>query len=48
VADYLAAKGVPFREAYNLVGRVVKTSLEAGKLLRELTLDEWQQPSPGL
>lgn len=46
VADYLAAKGVPFREAYNLVGKVVKTSLEAGKLLRELTLAEWQSIHP--
>ncbi|PSN18172.1 argininosuccinate lyase [filamentous cyanobacterium CCP5] len=46
VADYLAAKGVPFREAYNLVGQVVKTSLAAGKLLRELTLDEWQAIHP--
>lgn len=41
VADYLAAKGVPFREAYNLVGKVVKTSLAAGKLLKDLTMDEW-------
>ncbi|PZV05175.1 MAG: argininosuccinate lyase [Leptolyngbya sp.] len=46
VADYLAAKGVPFREAYNLVGKVVKTSLAAGKLLRELTLEEWQAIHP--
>jgi len=46
VADYLAAKGVPFREAYNLVGKVVKTSLESGKLLRELTLAEWQSLHP--
>jgi argininosuccinate lyase len=46
VADYLATKGVPFREAYNLVGRVVKTSLAAGKLLRELTLEEWQEIHP--
>ncbi len=46
VADYLATKGVPFREAYNLVGKVVKTSLAAGKLLRELTLDEWQAIHP--
>ncbi|MBD2259061.1 argininosuccinate lyase [Pseudanabaena sp. FACHB-2040] len=46
VADYLAAKGVPFREAYNLVGKVVKTSLAAGKLLRELTLEEWQEIHP--
>ncbi|NEP19077.1 MAG: argininosuccinate lyase [Leptolyngbya sp. SIO4C1] len=46
VADYLAAKGVPFREAYNLVGKVVKTSLAANKLLKDLTLDEWQALHP--
>ncbi|HEY9702644.1 MAG TPA: argininosuccinate lyase [Allocoleopsis sp.] len=46
VADYLAAKGVPFREAYNLVGKVVKTSLAAGKLLKDLTLEEWRELHP--
>lgn len=46
VADYLAAKGVPFREAYNLVGQVVKTSLAAGKLLKDLTLEEWRSLHP--
>ena len=46
VADYLAAKGVPFREAYNLVGKVVKTSLAAGKLLKDLTMNEWRQIHP--
>ncbi|ASC73128.1 Argininosuccinate lyase [Halomicronema hongdechloris C2206] len=46
VADYLAAKGVPFREAYDLVGQVVKTSLAAGKLLKDLSLEEWQQIHP--
>ncbi|MDF5711506.1 MAG: argininosuccinate lyase [Nostoc sp. S4] len=46
VADYLAARGVPFREAYNLVGKVVKTSIATGKLLKDLTLDEWQQVHP--
>ena len=46
VADYLAAKGVPFREAYNLVGKVVKTSLAAGKLLKDLSLPEWQTIHP--
>jgi argininosuccinate lyase len=46
VADYLAAKGVPFREAYNLVGKVVKTSLEAGKLLKDLSLEEWRSIHP--
>jgi len=46
VADYLAARGVPFREAYNLVGKVVKTSIAAGKLLKDLKLSEWQQIHP--
>ncbi len=46
VADYLAARGVPFREAYNLVGKVVKTSLEAGKLLKDLSLEEWKALHP--
>jgi argininosuccinate lyase len=43
VADYLAARGIPFREAYNLVGKVVKTSIAAGKLLKDLSLEEWKQ-----
>ncbi|UBF29507.1 argininosuccinate lyase [Kovacikia minuta CCNUW1] len=46
VADYLAAKGVPFREAYNLVGKVVKTSLAQNKLLKDLTLEEWKALHP--
>lgn len=46
VADYLASRGVPFREAYNLVGKVVKTSLTAGKLLKDLSLEEWKQLHP--
>jgi argininosuccinate lyase len=43
VADYLVSKDVPFREAYNLVGKVVKTSIAARKLLKDLTLEEWQE-----
>ncbi len=46
VADYLATKGVPFREAYNLVGKVVKTCLSQNKLLKDLTLAEWQTLNP--
>ena len=46
VADYLASKGVPFREAYNLVGKVVKTCLKNGKLLKDLSLEEWQELHP--
>ncbi|AHB87441.1 argininosuccinate lyase ArgH [Thermosynechococcus sp. NK55a] len=46
VADYLASKGVPFREAYNLVGQVVKTCVAQKKLLKDLTLEEWQALHP--
>ncbi|WP_071517996.1 argininosuccinate lyase [Geitlerinema sp. PCC 9228] len=46
VADYLASKGVPFRQAYNLVGQVVKTCLASGKLLKDLSLQEWQELHP--
>jgi argininosuccinate lyase len=46
VADYLAAKNVPFREAYNLVGKVVKTCLAESKLLKDLTLEEWKALHP--
>ena len=46
VADYLVAKGVPFREAYQLVGGLVKTCLQEGILLRELPLERWQALHP--
>ena len=46
VADYLAARGIPFREAYNLVGKVVRTCVSTGKLLKDLTVEEWQELHP--
>jgi argininosuccinate lyase len=46
VADYLVAKGVPFREAYQLVGGLVKGCLAEGVLLRDLPLERWQQLHP--
>ena len=46
VADYLVAKGVPFREAYQLVGGLVKTALAEGVLLCDLPLQRWQQLHP--
>ena len=46
VADYLVAKGVPFREAYQLVGSVVRHCLERSCLLRDLSLEEWKQLHP--
>jgi argininosuccinate lyase len=46
VADYLVGRGVPFREAYQLVGGLVKSCLAEGVLLRELPLERWQQLHP--
>ena len=46
VADYLVARGVPFREAYQLVGALVKDCLRRGVLLRDLPLEHWQQLHP--
>ena len=40
LADYLARKGVPFREAHETVGRIVVRALERGIELGDLTLDE--------
>ena len=37
LADYLAAEGVPFREAHAIVGRLVRFALHAGKLPGDLT-----------
>ncbi|MBV9470188.1 MAG: argininosuccinate lyase [Abitibacteriaceae bacterium] len=42
VADYLVRRGVPFREAHEIVGRVVNYCEEHGKQLDDLTLTEWQ------
>lgn len=44
-ADYLTKKGMPFREAYMIVGRLVTQCIEQGKTLDSLTLAEYQQVS---
>jgi len=40
LADYLAGKGVPFREAHAITGRLVRWCLDHRKDLRDLTLAE--------
>ena len=46
LADYLVKKGLPFREAHEIVGRVVRHAIEAGKELEAVTLDELRRFSP--
>ncbi len=41
-ADYLVEKGLPFREAHRVVGRVVRYCVESGKDLEGLTMKEWR------
>ncbi|MEM4658058.1 MAG: argininosuccinate lyase [Candidatus Methanosuratincola sp.] len=40
MADYLARKGMPFRKAHEVVGKVVRYAEERGLELDELSLDE--------
>ena len=46
LADYLVRRGLPFREAHHVVGRVVRLSEERGVALTELGLAELQAISP--
>ncbi|HZU76256.1 MAG TPA: argininosuccinate lyase [Dehalococcoidia bacterium] len=46
VADYLVRKGLPFREAHGIVGRLVAQAVADGKELHELSLAQYRALSP--
>ncbi len=46
LADYLTKKGLPFRDAYTVTGKLVYYATEKGKLLEELTLEELRNACP--
>ena len=46
LADYLVERGVPFREAHDLTGKLVRVALEQQKNLEELPLDQMQSVVP--
>lgn len=46
LADYLVAKGIPFREAHHIVGEAVVYAIQVAKPLEDLSLAELQQFSP--
>ena len=46
LADYLAKKGLPFREAHAVAGQAVHYCIERKKWLADLTLEEFQKFSP--
>ncbi len=45
-ADYLVGKGVPFRDAHEIVGQLVLTCMDQGVSLNDLPLSEYQKISP--
>lgn len=47
LADYLAKKGTPFREAHEIAGNMVRYCLSKGKELDALSLDEFKKFSNG-
>ncbi|WP_042454961.1 argininosuccinate lyase [Neobacillus dielmonensis] len=46
IADYLVTKGLPFREAHEVIGKIVLYAIQSGKFLLDLSFDEYQQFSP--
>ena len=45
-ADYLVVKGVPFRDAHGIIGRLVLYCIEKEKSIEECSLDELKNISP--
>ncbi len=48
VADHLVRAGLPFRDAHEIVGRVVGYCVQNGKDFPDLSADEWRSFSPVL
>ncbi|QQS55034.1 MAG: argininosuccinate lyase [Candidatus Competibacteraceae bacterium] len=46
LADYLVRKGVPFRDAHEVVGKAVRLGIETDRDLADMTLVELQRFSP--
>jgi argininosuccinate lyase len=46
LADYLVGRGVPFRSAHAIAGRVAQHCITAGRRIEELSLAEMRQFSP--
>ncbi len=43
LADYLTKKGLPFRSAYKAVGEIVGYCVKNGKVLEEVTIEEYKE-----
>ena len=45
-ADYLVKKGVPFRDAHGIVGRIVLYCIDKGIAIDDMSIDELKAISP--
>jgi len=48
VADYLVKKGIPFRNAHEIIGRMVLYCIENNKAIDELSMLEFKDFSPNI
>ena len=48
VADYVVRKGIPFRNAHEIVGKTVRYCIESGKDIPELSMQEFRQFSEAI
>lgn len=48
LADYLATKGIPFRQAHAIVGQLVLEGLKTGTTLQEIPLVKYQEIDPAI
>ncbi|MCA0971843.1 argininosuccinate lyase [Halobacillus litoralis] len=46
IADYLALKGLPFRQAHEIIGQIVLYAINQNKYLLDLSMEEYQKFSP--
>ncbi|MEZ4287904.1 MAG: argininosuccinate lyase [Polyangiales bacterium] len=46
VADFLASKGLPFRQAHHVAGNLVALAISQNKTLGELSLDDYKNANP--
>lgn len=45
LADYLTKKGMPFRQAYKLVGQIVSNCIKEDKVLEDISLEQYKNLS---
>jgi len=48
LADYLVRKGIPFRDAHEIVGKAVRHALDTDRDLPELPLEELRRFCPAI